>query len=206
MTEEVLPESPLREGSVHFRTEEDMSGCMAMGLLVMGILAALGALLSLFSGEVEGFSDISGEVLILLSSTVLAGQASYSLIRGQTVEGLLVDGDGIVDRTKRFPAGRIYWHEIKSVDLFDRTFLPFPIFRRFIGVYVTDGYLLNQPTFKRVSIWLIRTLTRSPDIQIDTKNLSGSRDEILKALEDGIRNNELRSISEAKALESGGES
>jgi hypothetical protein len=78
--------------------------------------------------------------------------------------------------------------------------------RQNIGLDVTDSYLQRGSAWIRFKVWLRRHFTRSGDLEVRAKTLKGSRDEILKVLQDGLRDHELRFISEAKELESGSKS
>jgi hypothetical protein len=196
-------ESTAKNDSVHFRTEEDRSGCLLIGVVLAGLATTYLSLEGLRSGGLEFWWEGVKELLFLACGLAMAGTGLMSLVRGSPIDGLLVDGEGIVEKTKRFSAGRIYWREIRSVHLFNPTFLGIPMNRRFIGVDITDSYRQRHSTWKRLNFWLTRTFSRAPEIVLDAKNLSASREKVLAVLEDGLRRYELRSISEAKKLEPG---
>lgn len=203
MTDEVLPESLPKGDPVHFHSEGELSGCVSILTVCFGLFGTVAWVLRLLRWQEDSLFDAVLVVLMPVLFSSIAALGFYSLIKGRRLEGLLVDEEGIVDRTKRFPAGRIYWHEIKSVYLFNLFLLPFPPFSRFIGVDVADSYVRNQSLFNRFNIWLNRHLSHAPDIPLVIKDLSSDRKTILSVLEERLRKFELRSISEAKELESG---
>ena len=202
MKDEVLPEGPLEEDAVHFQSER-RTPLRAVAIGSVFVLVSLWLLLS------DGLFGLFQQTVIVLA-LVFFGFVTVThlshLGKGKALGGLLVDGDGIVDRTTYSPIGRVYWHEIKAIYPVEKTFFPgFSTDLPVIGLDVTDSFLQRKPAKIRRNVWWTRHVFRAPDIQIPSKTLTASREEILRALEGGLRQYELRSIWEAKQLESGKE-
>jgi len=201
MTDEVLPESPLREDSVHFQSAKSTpQGAVAIGLVFVFGSACLLLLDGPFGLIQKALSTLA--LVFLGSLTVIH---LYNLAKGKELGGLLVDGDGIVDRTSYSPIGRIYWHEIKTVYPVAKSYLPgLPKERLGIGLDVTDSYLQRKTVGIRRNVWMARHVFRwMPDILISSITLRGSREEVLQVLQGGLMKHQLHSISRAKELESG---
>jgi len=185
---------PLEEGSVHFRSEDrSLSGTFHLALALGLVILSLAFLLS---GQVNNFLEALPWIFFLVFSSCLFADFVYDAIRGRDVRGLLVDGDGIVDRSSWAAVGRIYWPEIKAIYGLPRS-------TALIGVDVTDSYLQRKSARIRFKVWLRRRIFRSPDFQVSEGYLKDSRERILKVLQNGLSEYELRSVSEAKELESG---
>jgi hypothetical protein len=103
-----------------------------------------------------------------------------------------------------FPVGRISWHEIRAFYPLNPSLFGVPVPRLFIGLGVTDSYLQRKSALIRFRVWFRRHFSSSGDLEVPAKILKGRRDEILQVLQDGLGQYGLRSISEAKELESGG--
>jgi hypothetical protein len=200
MTDEVLPDSPRGEESVHFQSVENLT-FKAVAICLAFILVSLWLLLS---GWGNGLFEVSLGILGLAFFGSVTILHLINLAKGQRLGGLLVNGDGIVDRTSYSPVGRVFWSEIKAIYPVRKSFFPgFAKDLPVIGLDVTDSYLQRTSAKVRRSIWWTRHIFRAPDIQISAKTLNASRETILRVLEDGLRQYELRSISEAKELKSG---
>ena len=200
MTDEVLPESPPEEGPVHFLQAKG-STLRVFAISLALILGSLGLRLS--GWPLPSLIETVSFGCLVVFPAVIAGQL-YDLATGNRPAGLLVDGDGIVDRTTTDSVGRVYWEEIKAVYPVSQSFFPgFAKDLPVIGLDVTDSYLQRTSAGKRRKFWWTK---RVPNIQIPSQLLRGSRDEILKVLQDRLEQYELRSVSEAKRLESGSES
>ena len=201
MEDGILPEGPLEDDSVQFQPSGNTKR-RAVALSLAMTLASLWLFLAdLPSGSFHKvFSFLA--FVFFGSLTVIH---LFNLVKGKELGGLLVDGDGIVARNSYSPIGRIYWHEIKAVYPVDKASLPgLPKENLGIGLDVTDSYLQRRSAGMRRNVWMSRHVFRwMPDILISSITLKGSRGEILKVLQNGLRRHELRSISEAKELESG---
>ena len=114
-----------------------------------------------------------------------------------------MDEEGIVDRTDRFPNGQVLWSEIKAIRRVNKSILGIPLGGWMIGLDVSDTFLRRKPALKRFRVWFNRHIKNKADIYLYTGGISQSRDEILTVLQDRFDRYEIRSISEAKQLESG---
>ena len=198
MTEEVLPEGPLEEGSVHFQSAGNTT-LRAVAICLVLVMASLWLLLS--DGPL-------GEKAFGVLGSVFFGSVTvihlFNLARGKKLGGLWVDGDGIVDRTSYSPMGRVYWHEIKAIYPINPSFFGIPLPRQGIGLDVRDSYILRRSARIRFKVWLNKKVFRAPDIQLSSGKLRNSRTQVLFVLQRGLRQYELRSISEGKELDPGG--
>ncbi|MFC1790860.1 hypothetical protein ACFL0I_00115 [Gemmatimonadota bacterium] len=78
-----------------------------------------------------------------------------------------------------------------------QVFLDFSWDGSHIGLDVRDSYLRRRPA------WMRLLSNRSGHLLLSSQNLKGNRDEILRVLQERLEQYELRSVSEAKQLESG---
>jgi len=203
MANQVQPEGPAREDSAHFRSE-DPSGSDAFILTLLLALAAF-SLSYILSGRTDGFLELGVWVFSLVFCSYLIADSIYGIVKrkGEWLGGLLVDGDGIVDRSSWVSVGRVYWHEIKAIYPINPSYFGLPMPRHVIGLDVKDSYIRRRSARIRFKVWLNRHFFRAPDIQLSCKCLKGSWGRILSVLQDRLWKHELRSISEAKQLESG---
>ncbi len=200
MDHEALPEGPPGKDPVHIKPEENVT-LRALAVCLAFVLASLWLLLSV--GPSGLLQQILG-ILALAFFGFLTVVHLFNLAKGKRLGGLFVNGNGIDVQTSYSPIGRVFWHEIKAVYPVRRSFFPgFSKDLPLIGLDVTDSYVRKQSAGKRFNFWLSRHLFRAPDIQIPSKNLIATQERILRVLQDGLRHHELRSISEAKELESG---
>jgi hypothetical protein len=191
------------EGSILFRSE-DPSGSDAFRITVFMGTAAF-SLAYLLSGRVSRPLELFAWAFILVFSSYFIANATYNVIRwwGKDLGGFLVDGDGVVDQSSWSGFGRVFWREIKAIDPVTSSFFGLPMRMKLIGIEVTDSYVNRRPTWIRFRIWMNRKVFKSPDLHFSSKRLKNSHERILRELQDRLREYELRSISEAKELESG---
>jgi hypothetical protein len=203
LTEEFL------KNTQFFRSEGSPSDAFRLAVYVW--LAAI-PLSGLLSGVVDGFPGfpelvvgffILVFILVFFSYPIASGTYNAIQVKGTDLGGLWVKSDGIVDRSSWGRFCRVHWPEIKVIYPANKTFFGVPMGRQFIGLEVTDSYLQRKPTWIRFRIWMNRKVFKAPDLRFSTRRLRDSRERILLALQDGLRQYELRSISEAKELEGG---
>ena len=198
MTEEVLPEGPVEEDSVHFQSKRGLAKGPIAGLFAF-TLGSLLLLLSGWAGRPLWLWVVTFPLVLSSFFTVLNVLRLRRLLKGEGPGGLLVDNDGIVDRQGLM--GRVAWDEIIEIYPFEFSFFGKSLDRHNIVLEVTDSLQRRLPRSQVPRAW-----NKSSHLALGTKNLEGSRDEILQVLQDGLLKHQLRSISEAKELESGSES
>lgn len=200
----IQPKQHSGEDSVHFRSE-DSSGSDAFRLNLLLVLAVF-SLAYILSGRIDGLLELGVWVFCLVFCTYLIADSIYGIVKakGKGLRGVLVDGDGILDRSSWVSVGRVYWHEIKTIYPINPSFFGIPLPRQVIGLDVRDGFLLRRSARIRFKVWLNRKVFRTPDIQLSSGKLRKSRTQVLFVLQEGLRQYELRSISEAKELDPGG--
>jgi hypothetical protein len=188
----IQPESPLREGHVQFQPRRGITlRTVGVGLAVAG--CSLGLLLS---GIADRFNASWGVIFVLVVFVPLMLFHLSRQLSGDGLGGLLVDDEGIVDQQGFL--GRVPWEEIRGIRPVDQSFFGIPIDRQGIGLEVTQELRQRKPAWK-----VPRFRGRSGPLLLPTNNLEGSRDEILRVLQDRFEQYELRSIAEGKELESG---
>ena len=122
-------------------------------------------------------------------------------LTGKGRGGLLVDSEGISDPTNDSLDARINWEEVTSVFPLDRSFLGIVKDRSRIGFTVTDDYLNRKTSLTRLLVWWNRRFSRSGDLQLSSRALKGTRDELLRVFEESLSRHELRALMEAKQIE-----
>jgi hypothetical protein len=203
MRDEVLSERPLEEESLHFHSERDGWGWWPWILLVVGVLGTFRSLWEILIWQVDGFWDGVVEVFMPIPYAIFATLGIVCLTKGRKPDGLLIDEEGIEDRTDRFPNDRVYWSEIKAIFPINKSILGISVGRFLIGLNLTDTYLRRKSALTRFRVWWNRHITRKADIYLYTGGMSEDRDEVLTVLQDRLDQYEIRAISEAKQLESG---
>ncbi len=197
----IQPKHPSTEDSVHFRSE-DSSGSDAFRMNLLLALAVF-SLAYILSGRIDGLFELGVWVFCLVFCTYLIADRIYGIVKakGKGLRGVLVDGDGILDRSSWVSVGRVYWHEIKAIYPINPSFFGIPLPRQGIGLDVRDSFILRRSARIRLKVWLNRKVFRAPDIQLSSGKLRTRREQILLVLQDALRRYELRSISEAKNLD-----
>jgi hypothetical protein len=202
MDEQSQPHPLSEVDPVLFRPES--SGSDAFRLTVyLGV--AVFSLSYLLSGRVDGILEYLAWVLILVFSNYFMADGTYNVAKLKWDEsgGLMVDAEGIVDRSSWDGFGRVFWHEIKTIFPVSRSFFKLPTRHGLIGIDVTDSYLARKPRWIRFRISMNRRVFKAPDLQLSSRNLRETPEWILKVLQDRFHQYELLSISAAKQLESG---
>jgi hypothetical protein len=154
---------------------------------------------------VDGILEHLAWVLILVFSTYFMADGTYNVAKLKWDEsgGLMVDAEGIVNRSSWDGFGRVYWHEVKAIYPVRPLFFKLSTRHLLYGLDVTDSYLARKPRWIRFRILMNRRFLKAPDLQFSSRNLRESPQWILEVLQDRLQEYELRSISEAKELESG---
>jgi hypothetical protein len=195
------PEAP-REDSILFR-REDPSGWDAFRLtLYFGF--AVFSLAFLLSGKVVTFSGMAAWIVVLAFSVFFTVDGTYNALRmmGKSFGGLVIDEEGILERSSWSSFGRVFWEEIRAIHPGSSSFLGMPKAHRLIGLDVTESYLERRPAWIRFKIRLNRKVFRVPDLQFSSRVLKDSPEQIFRLLKKRLFEHELRVISNGKESES----
>lgn len=98
----------------------------------------------------------------------------YRLVGGY--EGVLIDEDGIDDRSRMLSLGRVHWDEIRSAG---------PFWRSFVKLDLSRAYFDRSSFWKRAHLWIRRHVFRLP-IGFSCGMLESGRVEVLWALQSGL--------------------
>jgi len=178
---------------------ENPSGADAFRLtLYLGF--AVFSLSFLLSGRVDTFFGFAAWSIVLALSLFFVVDGTYNAVRmiGKSFGGLVVDEEGILDRTSWGSFGRVFWEEIRVIHPGRASFLGIPTAHRLIGLDVTESYLERKPPWIRFRIRLNRRVFRVPDLQLSSRGLKDSPEHIVMVLKKRLWEQELRSISDGK--------